>query len=51
MALVAEQLGAIVARPEPQAVRKLALVHRAGALSPAATRFADLTVPAPVAAH
>ena len=48
MALVAEQLGATVARPEPPAVRELALVHRAGALSPAATRFAELAVPAPL---
>jgi DNA-binding transcriptional LysR family regulator len=42
MALVAEQLGALIARPEPPAVRELAVVHRAGALSPAATRFAEL---------
>ena len=33
MALVAEQLGAMVARPDPPAVRELALVHRAGAHS------------------
>jgi DNA-binding transcriptional LysR family regulator len=42
MALVAEQLGASVARPEPPAVRELALVHRAGSLSPAAYRFVEL---------
>jgi len=42
MALVAEQLGALVARPEPPAVREIALVHRAGPLSPAAARFAAL---------
>ena len=48
MALVAEQLGAIIARPEPPAVRELALVHRAGPLSPAAARFADLALPTSV---
>jgi DNA-binding transcriptional LysR family regulator len=42
MARVAELLGAIVARPEPPAVRHLALVHRAGTLSPAAAGFAQL---------
>ncbi len=47
MALVAEQLGAVVARPDPPAVRELALVQRAGALSPAAARFAELAVPEP----
>lgn len=47
MALVAEQLGAIIARPNPPAVRELALVHRAGALSPAAARFTALAVPEP----
>ena len=45
MALVAERLGAIIARPDPPAVRQLALVHRSGALSPAAGRFAELAVP------
>ena len=44
MALVAEQLGAVVARPDPPAVRELALVHRVGTLSPAAARFAELAV-------
>jgi LysR family transcriptional regulator, carnitine catabolism transcriptional activator len=44
MAVVAEQLGAVVARPEPPAVRELALVHRTGPLSPAAARFAELAV-------
>ena len=44
MALVAEQLGAVIARPQPPAVRELALVHRPGALSPAAARFAELAV-------
>ena len=45
MALVAEQLGAVIARPDPPAVRELALVHRAGTLSPAAARFAELANP------
>ena len=45
MAIVAEQLGATVARPEQPAVRELALVHRAGPLSPAATRFTELPIP------
>jgi LysR family transcriptional regulator, carnitine catabolism transcriptional activator len=48
MALVAEQLGAIVARPEPPAIRELVLVYRAGSLSPAAARFGELAVPDPV---
>jgi DNA-binding transcriptional LysR family regulator len=47
MALVAERLGAVVARPDPPAVRELALVHRPGTLSPAAARFAELAVPEP----
>jgi DNA-binding transcriptional LysR family regulator len=42
MAHVASRLGAVVARPVPPAVRELALVHRPGSLSPAATRFAEL---------
>ena len=45
MALMAGQLGAVVARPDPPAVRQLALVHRPGVLSPAATRFAELALP------
>ena len=45
MAHVAEQLGAVVARPNPPAVRELALVYRLGALSPAAVRFAELASP------
>ena len=45
MTIVAEQLGATVARPEQPAVRELALVHRAGPLSPAATRFTELPIP------
>jgi DNA-binding transcriptional LysR family regulator len=47
MALVAEELGAVIARPDPPAVRQLALVHRVGALSPAAARFAELAVSPP----
>lgn len=42
MALVAERLGAVIARPHPSASRELALVYRPGALSPAAARFAEL---------
>ena len=41
------QLGAVIAWPDPPAVRELALVHRAGALSPATVRFAELAVPEP----
>ncbi|MFZ0251240.1 MAG: LysR family transcriptional regulator [Acidimicrobiales bacterium] len=44
MALIAEKLGAVVARPNPRAVRDLVLVHRPGALSPAASRFVELSV-------
>jgi LysR family transcriptional regulator, carnitine catabolism transcriptional activator len=43
MALIAEKLGAVVARPNPTAVRDLVLVHRLGPLSPAASRFAELS--------
>jgi LysR family carnitine catabolism transcriptional activator len=42
MAVIAEHLGAAVVRPDPPAVRRLALVHRDGAISPAAARFAEL---------
>ena len=42
MALVAEQFGAVMARPVPPVVRQLALVHRPGTHSPAATRFSQL---------
>ncbi len=48
MALVAEQLGAVIARPDPPAVRELALVRRAGPLSPAAARFVELACPSDV---
>jgi LysR family transcriptional regulator, carnitine catabolism transcriptional activator len=45
MAGFAEKLGAVVVRPDPPAVRQLALVHRAGPLSPAAARFLELSHP------
>ncbi|MGH9080633.1 MAG: LysR family transcriptional regulator [Acidimicrobiales bacterium] len=47
MARIARHLGAAVARPDPPAVRQLALIHRPGPLSPAARRFADLAAPLP----
>ena len=43
MAQIAERLGAVVARPTPPAVRDLVLVHRLGPLSPAASRFVELS--------
>ncbi len=42
LALIAEELGAIVTRPRPPAIRDLVLVHRPGTLSPAASRFVEL---------
>jgi DNA-binding transcriptional LysR family regulator len=45
LARFAEQFGAVVSRPHPTAVRRLALVHRAGDLSPAAARFCELVGP------
>lgn len=42
LARFAEQFGAVVSRPDPPAVRRLALVHRTGGLSPAAGRFCEL---------
>jgi LysR family carnitine catabolism transcriptional activator len=42
LALTAQGLGAAVARPDPPIERELALVHRAGPLSPAAARFTEL---------
>jgi LysR family transcriptional regulator, carnitine catabolism transcriptional activator len=39
VAAVASGLGAVTARPKPAIERDLALVHRTGALSPAAVRF------------
>lgn len=43
MAGIAEKLGAVVAKPTPPAVRDLVLVHRLGPLSPAASRFVELS--------
>ena len=43
MAFIAEQLGAVVARPNPPAVRDLVLVHLHAPLSPAAARFIELS--------
>ncbi len=45
LARLAAQFGAVVTRPEPPAVRRLALVHRRGALSPAAARFCTTARP------
>ena len=45
MARIAQQLGAVVARPDLPAARQLALVHRPGTLSPAAGRFSELAIP------
>ena len=45
LARFAEQFGAVVSRPRPPAVRRLALVHRSGGLSPAAARFCELVEP------
>ncbi len=42
MALIAEKLGAVVARAKPPVVRDLVLVHRLGSMSPAASRFLEL---------
>ncbi|HVB90758.1 MAG TPA: LysR substrate-binding domain-containing protein [Acidimicrobiales bacterium] len=47
MALMAGRFGAVIARPDPPAVRQLALVHRPGVLSPAATRFSELALANP----
>jgi DNA-binding transcriptional LysR family regulator len=47
MAFIAEQLGAVVARPNPPAVRDLVLVHPLGPLSPAASRFIELNMSTP----
>jgi len=45
LARFAEQFGAVVSRPEPPAIRRLALIHRSGGLSPAAARFCELAEP------
>jgi DNA-binding transcriptional LysR family regulator len=42
VARTAAVLGAVTARPEPPIERALALIHRAGPLSPAAQRFTDM---------
>ncbi len=41
-AQVAEQLGAVVVRPDPPVERRLAVLHRPGPLAPAAQRFLEL---------
>jgi DNA-binding transcriptional LysR family regulator len=43
VARFAEQFGAVISLPDPPAVRRLALVHRPGVLSPAAQRFCDMS--------
>jgi LysR family transcriptional regulator, carnitine catabolism transcriptional activator len=43
MALIAEKLGAVVARAKPPVIRDLVLVHRPGSMSPAASRFLELS--------
>jgi DNA-binding transcriptional LysR family regulator len=43
VARFAEQFGATVSVPDPPAVRRLALIHRSGVLSPAARRFLELS--------
>jgi LysR family transcriptional regulator, carnitine catabolism transcriptional activator len=45
LAPIAEHFGAVVSEPQPPAVRRLALVYRAGELSPAASRFCELVGP------
>jgi LysR family carnitine catabolism transcriptional activator len=42
VARTAAALGAVTARPDPPIARALALIYRAGPLSPAATRFVEL---------
>ena len=39
LATFAERFGAVVSRPDPSAVRRLASVYRSGEVSPAAARF------------
>jgi LysR family transcriptional regulator, carnitine catabolism transcriptional activator len=49
LARSAEAFGAVVSRPDPPAVRRLALVRRPGGMSPAAARFCELAgAPAPM---
>jgi DNA-binding transcriptional LysR family regulator len=42
LAVVAGSLGAVVGRPSPAVTRSIVLIHRAGPLSPAASRFVAL---------
>jgi DNA-binding transcriptional LysR family regulator len=42
LAGAAQAAGAVLARPEPPIVRRLALIHRSGPVSPAATQFVAL---------
>jgi DNA-binding transcriptional LysR family regulator len=42
LAATAQASGAVLARPDPPIVRGLALIHRSGPVSPAATRFVAL---------
>jgi hypothetical protein len=42
VARTAGALGVVTARPVPPIERALVLVHRAGPLSPAATRFVEM---------
>ena len=45
LAETAQAAGAVLARPQPPIVRELALIHRTGALSPAAARFSEMASP------
>ncbi len=45
LASFAERSGAVVSKPDPAAIRRLALVYRSGELSPAAVRFCELAGP------
>jgi DNA-binding transcriptional LysR family regulator len=45
VARTASGLGAVTARPAPPLERALALIHRSGPLSPAATRFIEIATP------
>jgi LysR family transcriptional regulator, carnitine catabolism transcriptional activator len=42
LAATAQASGAVLARPEPPIVRRVALIHRSGPVSPAAARFVAL---------
>ena len=44
VARTAAALGAVTARPSPHLERALVLIHRAGPLSPAASRFIEVAV-------